>query len=492
MPRDPDFTVAIVDPASGDADQTVEVINSHVVFGDPNDGDTLIWNAAEQRFEYGPGGGGSGLSEPVTFTQDVTFQESALFTWAAPTTPRIVLNGPADYSDYAVVIDAGDGGALKIWEDGFTEHYVSAAGGGAAIIAVTGDSANRTEFRAGSIRFGSGAAAANVELGYLADNVLYTNDAFAIRGGQALRLYANDNSEFASIVLQQFGANRYVNNNYPWIITAADGVTWSDGAAAPDLGLRRLSAARARLTDGVGGGFGDLDLGRLNVLTSIQDANEATRNIRWVTGTPEGAVAAAVSSLAFRTDGSRGRSIYVKDSGAGNTGWHPLGAQQIIEERHATTTIANDATERTLYTQNIVAADMPTGAVFRLVAIGDYLNNDGGVRTLSLRFKFGATTFAASLNVNHANLADRKSWRCVVDIHIAGANEQRCWAQANFTNAAAAGTMAVSISGYPTAAYRTITEDVSSAKDLVVTAQHSAASANLDIRLHSAVLERIF
>jgi hypothetical protein len=39
------------------------------------------------------------------------------------------------------------------------------------------------------------------------------------------------------------------------------------------------------------------------------------------TGTPEGSVAAAVGSLYTRTDGGAGTTLYVKESGAGNTGW---------------------------------------------------------------------------------------------------------------------------------------------------------------------------
>lgn len=39
------------------------------------------------------------------------------------------------------------------------------------------------------------------------------------------------------------------------------------------------------------------------------------------TGSPEGAVTAPVSSLYSRTDGGAGTSLYVKESGSGNTGW---------------------------------------------------------------------------------------------------------------------------------------------------------------------------
>ena len=39
------------------------------------------------------------------------------------------------------------------------------------------------------------------------------------------------------------------------------------------------------------------------------------------TGSPEGAVTAPVGSLFTRTDGGAGTTLYVKESGAGNTGW---------------------------------------------------------------------------------------------------------------------------------------------------------------------------
>jgi hypothetical protein len=43
-------------------------------------------------------------------------------------------------------------------------------------------------------------------------------------------------------------------------------------------------------------------------------------------GSPEGAVAAPVGSIYKRTDGAAGTVLYVKESGAGNTGWVPYGA----------------------------------------------------------------------------------------------------------------------------------------------------------------------
>jgi hypothetical protein len=50
-------------------------------------------------------------------------------------------------------------------------------------------------------------------------------------------------------------------------------------------------------------------------------APDSTRKIVWCGGSPEGVVTAAVGSLALRTDGGASTTLYVKQSGTGNTGW---------------------------------------------------------------------------------------------------------------------------------------------------------------------------
>ncbi len=49
-------------------------------------------------------------------------------------------------------------------------------------------------------------------------------------------------------------------------------------------------------------------------------------NLRSGTGTPEGAVTAPIGTLFERTDGSTGTTLYIKESGAGNTGWVAVAA----------------------------------------------------------------------------------------------------------------------------------------------------------------------
>ena len=44
-------------------------------------------------------------------------------------------------------------------------------------------------------------------------------------------------------------------------------------------------------------------------------------HVRWGTGSPEGVVTASVGTLYLRENGGASTTLYVKESGTGNTGW---------------------------------------------------------------------------------------------------------------------------------------------------------------------------
>jgi hypothetical protein len=46
-----------------------------------------------------------------------------------------------------------------------------------------------------------------------------------------------------------------------------------------------------------------------------------SKYIKRGTGSPEGFISASIGSLYLRTDGGAGATLYVKESGTGNTGW---------------------------------------------------------------------------------------------------------------------------------------------------------------------------
>lgn len=67
---------------------------------------------------------------------------------------------------------------------------------------------------------------------------------------------------------------------------------------------------------------GDLFLKNGDIKIRNEDlATPWTVGIYLVEGTPEGALSATQGSLALRRDGGAGTTLYVKESGLGNTGW---------------------------------------------------------------------------------------------------------------------------------------------------------------------------
>jgi hypothetical protein len=91
--------------------------------------------------------------------------------------------------------------------------------------------------------------------------------------------------------------------NSRWIIEANGDFLYGDGSVAPsDVEIGRTAA----------GAWG-FKTGTIFMI--------GTLSIRTGAGTPEGAVTAPVGSLFLRTDGGAGTTLYVKQTGTGNTGW---------------------------------------------------------------------------------------------------------------------------------------------------------------------------
>ena len=68
-----------------------------------------------------------------------------------------------------------------------------------------------------------------------------------------------------------------------------------------------------------------------STVTAEGYVNGASAVIKWLTGagSPEGAAAANVGSIYSRTNGAGGTSLYVKETGTGNTGWTALGTSGV-------------------------------------------------------------------------------------------------------------------------------------------------------------------
>ena len=61
--------------------------------------------------------------------------------------------------------------------------------------------------------------------------------------------------------------------------------------------------------------------GDVDIASTKKILYNTVQRVSWGTGTPESAVTAPVGSLFLRTDGGAATTLYVKESGSGNTGW---------------------------------------------------------------------------------------------------------------------------------------------------------------------------
>lgn len=133
--------------------------------------------------------------------------------------------------------------------------------------------------------------------------------------GTVLAYVANDASIIAPAFVQN-GALAGMNSGGVRLGTSAGVLFGSTAnyASTADTSLSRISAGI------IGGGTGSAG----SVAGSFQATkyiSAGTAFVTWGTGTPEAAVTATVGSMFLRTDGGAATTLYVKESGSGNTGW---------------------------------------------------------------------------------------------------------------------------------------------------------------------------
>jgi len=72
------------------------------------------------------------------------------------------------------------------------------------------------------------------------------------------------------------------------------------------------------------------DIATSGTLSAQGGLSVGTATITAGTGAPEGSVSATVGSLYLRTDGTPNNTLYVKESGSGNSGWGAVPTQALL------------------------------------------------------------------------------------------------------------------------------------------------------------------
>lgn len=215
-------------------------------------------------------------------------------------------------------------------------------------------------------------------------------------------------------------------------------------------------------------------------------------------------VGSAADTVTRLAKGSTGQVLSV--SADGSLYWKAeSGGSTVYDRSTAPTEVVSTTAETTVYTKTVTGGDMSTDKMLRLTLIGDYLFNRNTTDTLTLRIKFGGTTYISVVNASASIANARQPWRMTVEVANLGANNSQMIVAALTTIApdgAVAGTGigwwaflegAVAARNYPVGGIGGIStlaaQDTSTDKAIAVTAQFNVSSASNSWRARYALLE---
>jgi len=153
---------------------------------------------------------------------------------------------------------------------------------------------------------------------------------------------------------------------------------------------------------------------------------------------------------------------------------------------NTTTSIANTTTETNALSHTVPANALGANGFVKLVARGYYYNSSGAGDTITLKIKFGATTLWADISASISTGAQKRPFDLYLHLYNTGTTgSQRMNGHATISSNGAASTGFGDFAtdevnaNNPVRGQDTISEDTTSDKDLVVTAQHTTANANI-------------
>ena len=162
---------------------------------------------------------------------------------------------------------------------------------------------------------------------------------------------------------------------------------------------------------------------------------------------------------------------------------------RVLDRSGATVTVTNSVAITNLYTFSVLGGTLETTKRLRLTLIGDYLNNDGAARDLTLRVLLGGTVVLTTGAVSVTNDAARRIVR--VQCEIAANDATNAQAAAGTVSLGAVDTVGGNAPTYTDrlGGHTALTKDTQTDLTLAVDVLHGTASANIVFRKFAAVVE---
>ena len=170
-------------------------------------------------------------------------------------------------------------------------------------------------------------------------------------------------------------------------------------------------------------------------------------------------------------------------------------APTISLDRDVTETeVVNTTTETTVYSYSVPANTLGTNKLLRLTLIGDYLNNSGTDKTLTLKITYGATSLLNQAFTFIATSASRRaipleSWLSANNATNSQRSLTRLWIFGGGSAGSPPSLQAISHRGL--AVHNAVAEDSTAAKTLAVTVTHNNADTTISFRAFDTQLELI-
>ena len=189
--------------------------------------------------------------------------------------------------------------------------------------------------------------------------------------------------------------------------------------------------------------------------------------------------------------GANGKALVADSAETPGVKYEPVLA--VLDRDMGQTEVVSSSTETSIYSHSIPANKLGATGGIRVGIRGDYLNNSGAGRTLTVRVKLGATTILTSNTPTITTSTLRRKWMLVIDLFNTATNAQKVGVtfilsapgsdELVYTDPSTAGRL------YEGQGIGSAAEDTTGARTFDVTVRHGTIHASLSLRKEIAFME---